>query len=582
MAHITDVPEEVLIMIVKMLDLPDQQNLYNTSQYFRYLLPNCGITKCTMSMNKMATMNTLKTNIFKSISANLLELNMQGVPDLKSVKLVLPAFKRLKRLKTLDISYTNLNIPDLEEIVKVCPSLKNIAVNFVFGRSPIIKIDEKSFMEYQQLFNQFENIHFVGSLTNLLLSRTVVYMLEKAKLDTLKLSAVEFDHMNTALVDRFTPCVAPSFNHLSLFLVDWRAKRTYDFLRNFPIIAALDLKDYEFFVISTVHIHDVTVCASPKLCAFFTKHFNVKVESVTDHTRNLVGNVALMMWKRETTQFDDIFFNRLYKRVKPYFPFYYKEPSQAICPPDYDWIFTEPTPCLIDMGESSAKEGKRRKTLVPTVVLDYDHVLLQKSKTQLSIAFKFQTLSVILLPTYADYFQKITFFSISGGAVNYHSEFFSILFQNFYNLVTLSVECPNLASRGYYHAICRAIKSSKSLKNLRIVDKGMDFKIIFDSLSECKTLENINLADLKQWDHNKIADPDNLVRSCTNLNSIFIEALFAQTSLKKQIQLFNKARQTRKRPHLKVVVNFEVHPFPFKYNYDPFLEVFQLNPIKPT
>ncbi|KAF9816255.1 hypothetical protein SFRURICE_003806 [Spodoptera frugiperda] len=382
MAHITDVPEEVLIMIVKMLDLPDQQNLYNTSQYFRYLLPNCGITKCTMSMNKMATMNTLKTNIFKSISANLLELNMQGVPDLKSVKLVLPAFKRLKRLKTLDISYTNLNIPDLEEIVKVCPSLKNIAVNFVFGRSPIIKIDEKSFMEYQQLFNQFENIHFVGSLTNLLLSRTVVYMLEKAKLDTLKLSAVEFDHMNTALVDRFTPCVAPSFNHLSLFLVDWRAKRTYDFLRNFPIIAALDLKDYEFFVISTVHIHDVTVCASPKLCAFFTKHFNVKVESVTDHTRNLVGNVALMMWKRETTQFDDIFFNRLYKRVKPYFPFYYKEPSQAICPPDYDWIFTEPTPCLIDMGESSAKEGKRRKTYLQIFNGDYSdscHEFVSKS-----------------------------------------------------------------------------------------------------------------------------------------------------------------------------------------------------------
>ncbi|CAH0695245.1 unnamed protein product [Spodoptera exigua] len=582
MAHITDVPEEILFMIVKLLDLPAQQNLYNTSQYFRYLLSNCGISQCSMSMNKMATVNVLKRNFFKTISANLLELNMQGVPDLNSIKLILPAFKRLKRLKTLDISYTNLNIPDLLEIVKVCPSLKDVTVNFVFGRSPIIRIDEKTLTEYQDLFSHFENVHFVGSLTNLLLSRTVAYMLEKAKLDTIKLSAVEFDHMNTSLVERFTACVGPSFNHLALFLVDWRAKRTYDFLRNFPVIAALDLKDYEFFVISTVHIHDVSVSASPKLCEFFTKHFNVKVETVTDYTRNLVGNVALMIWKRETTEFDDIFFNRLYKRVKPFFPFYYKEPSQAICPPNYDWIFTEPTPCLIDMGEPSSKEGKRRKTLVPTVVLDFDHVLLHKSKAQLSIAFKFQTLSAILLPTYADYFQKITFFSISGGAVNYHSEFFSILFQNFYNLATLSVECPNLASRGYYHAICRAIKTSKSLKNLRIVDKGMDFKTIFDSLSECKTLENINLVDLKQWDHNKIADPDNLVKCCTKLNSIFIEALFDATSLKKQLQLFNKARSTRKRPHLKVAVNFEVQPFPFKYNFDPFLEVFQINPIKPT
>ncbi|KAF9421525.1 hypothetical protein HW555_002458 [Spodoptera exigua] len=329
MAHITDVPEEILFMIVKLLDLPDQQNLYNTSQYFRYLLSNCGISQCT--------------------------------------------FKRLKRLKTLDISYTNLNIPDLLEIVKVCPSLKDVTVNFVFGRSPIIRIDEKTLTEYQDLFSHFENVHFVGSLTNLLLSRTVAYMLEKAKLDTIKLSAVEFDHMNTSLVERFTPCVGPSFNHLALFLVDWRAKRTYDFLRNFPVIAALDLKDYEFFVISTVHIHDVS------------------------------------------------------------------EPSQAICPPNYDWIFTEPTPCLIDMGEPSSKEGKRRKTLVPTVVLDFDH--------------------------------------------------------NFYNLATLSVECPNLASRGYYHAICRAIKTSKSLKNLRIVDKGMDFKTIFDSLILCPGINFTNDKD---------------------------------------------------------------------------------------
>ncbi|XP_022821478.1 uncharacterized protein LOC111352967 [Spodoptera litura] len=582
MAHITNVPEEVMIMIVKMLDLSDQLNLFNTCHYFRHVLSNSGISKFSMFMNKMATVNILKTHYFKSISANLLELNMQAVPDLKLVKSVLPALKRLNRLKTLDISYTNLNIPDLQEIVKVCPSLKNIVINFVFGRSPIIRIDENMLKGYQELFNHFENIHFVGSLTNLLLSRTVIHMLEKAKLETLKLSAVEYDHMNTSLVERYTPSVATSFDHLALFLVDWRAKRTYDFLSNFPIVAALNWKDYEFCVISTMHVRDMNVCASPKLYPFFTTHFNVKVESVTDHTRNLVGNIALMMWKKETTQFDDIFFNRLYERVKPYFPFYYKETNQEICPPNYDWFFTEPTPCLIDMGEPSSKESKRRKTLVPTVVLDYDHVLIQKTKTQISVAFKFETISAILLPTYADYFQKVTFFSISGGAVNYHSEFFSILFQNFYNLVTLSVECPNLTSRGYSHNICRYIKASTSLKNVRIVDKGIDFQKLFDALSECSTLENINLADLKQWDHTKVADPDNLVRSCTNLYSVFIEALFDQTSLKKQIQLFNKARSTRKRPHLKVMVNFEANPFPFKYNYDPFLDVFQLNPIKPT
>ncbi|PZC79093.1 hypothetical protein B5X24_HaOG216782 [Helicoverpa armigera] len=137
MIQITDLPEEILLIIVRRLDFWTLSQMYNTCKSFRNLLSLHGvIVECNMSKNLMATVNTLKLGLFKSIANHLLELNMQGVPDLTRSK-VLPAFKKLKRLKILDISYTNLNISDLMAIHSVCPSLKDVTVNFVSGEEVV-------------------------------------------------------------------------------------------------------------------------------------------------------------------------------------------------------------------------------------------------------------------------------------------------------------------------------------------------------------------------------------------------------------------------------------------------------------
>lgn len=576
-----DLPEEVIIMIAKKMDFWSLCNMYNSCKLFRNILTLRGVvSQCHMSANQVATVNTLKLNFFKAISNHLLVLNMRGLHDITKTK-VLPALKKLKHLKVLDISFTNLNIIDLMAIHSACPTLTDITIDYKFGPGSV-QVTEYTLQQCQFLFEHFKNVHFMGSLDNLLSSMLVLHILKKSKLDKLQFSVIEANNPHTTLVTKtHTECETLHFSHFAAYLlVNWRAKRLDETLDNFPVISKIQLKKYEYCIIYTLKLrrHMPSVYATPLFKEFFSERFNIDIRSTQEYESEGKGNAALLVWNKETTKFDDIFFQKLYTRLKPCFPFYYKILSDVSCPKNYDWIFINPR--LTDLPENTdVLPEKKRKTSVNNVEFDYDDLLKDKDKVQLSIIFSPSLIISASLPYDGQYFSKITFLSLCG-AIKYNSDFFLNLFEWCNNLVTLSVELPALTSGRYAYDILEGVETSKCLKNLRLIDKGMDFKHFFESFSKCKTLENILLIDPKQWDHCDVADPSLFIESCANLYSIFIDAPFTGTATIKQLQLFNQAKISFKRPHLRVVIN-PVGNKKWLYGYDPFVEVFKLNSIKP-
>lgn len=576
-----DLPEELIIIIIKELDLQSLQSLYNTCTRMRNIVCMHGVIKeCHMSMNVMATVNTLKLNFFKDISNHLIELNMCGVPDLFKTKVV-PAFKKLKNLKTLDISYTNLNVLDFIEIYNVCPTLKDITLNFVFGQPGIEKISQETLLQCQLLFKHFENVHFIGSLNNLLVSKTVLSILRKSKLQNLKLSAVEVDNVHLTISEpQHSDCEIPPFDHFAVFLLNWKSTITYESINNFPVLSMIDFRIYEFFIINTLNMYVSSVYASPIFKEFFAENFNVPIECVTDYNRNILGNFALMIWNKETTQFDDVFFSKLKRRVIHYFPILFLSITPRPVSEKFDWFFTEPRDCSVMMHYLDPEaEIKKRRIGMPNLVLNYDDAFRDKKKVQLSLCFNTHITSAIALTTNCEYLRKLTFLSLTGP-VTYSPEFFNVLFRCCDNLATLNVEAPTISPLA--PQITRSVPLSRTLKNIRLTDKRLDFTTIFSSFSQCQTLENIYIIDHRLWEHCLTADPTILLQKCANLYSIFIEAPFSETAQVKQLQMFNKAKASCEKHHLKVVINQESIHSTFQYNYDPFVAVFKLNPIKPV
>lgn len=582
MAHITDLPEEVIIMIARRTDFYSLRNMYNSCKLFRNILSMHGVVRqCQMTANLVATVNTLKSNFFKAISNHLVVLNMRGVHDLTKTK-VLPTFKKLKHLKVLDISYTNLNIPDLMAIHSACPTLIDITIDYKFGPGSV-EVTENTMQQWQSLFEHFKNVHFVCSLDDLLSNILTFHILKKSKLNMLQFSVINENNPHTTLVTpTLSECQPPNCSHFAVYLmVNWKKGRFEETPDHFTLVSKMLYEKYEFCVIYTLKWRGrmLFFYATPLFKEFFSKQFNINIQSTQDYEAEDKGNIALLAWNKETTRFDDIFFQKLYTRLKQYIPFYCNTLTDVICPKTYDWIFLKPTLSDLPVNSDTPPPEKKRLTSVYNVEFDYDNLLQDKDKVQLSIIYSPDFIISASLPPNGQYFRKITFLSLYG-AMKYNTDFFLNLFEQCINLVTLSVELPSITSGRYAYDILNGMKRSQSLKNLRLVDKGMDFKHYFNSFSKCKTLENIILIDPKQWDHSNIADPSLFIESCTKLYSFYIEAPFSETASTKQLQLFNQVKIKFKRHHLRVAIN-RLSEKTSLYGYDPFVEVFKLNTIKP-
>lgn len=569
--NIVNLPEEILIIIIKQLDLISLYNLYTACFRIRHIISVCKVIKaCDLSLNTMATVQSLKLNFFKDISRHLQELNMCGVTDL-SKSVLLPALSRMKSLNTLNVSYTNINIFDFVELYQSCPSIKNISINFTFGKTSRVKLLKKSLLQCQEVFKNLDFVNFVGNLSNLIYSQLPLFILCKSKLKTLQYTVIECDmttYENEDCEERV------QFNQFSIYFLDGKNSSVYyGFMHEMLLFSMLEFHNYEVIIIIRLNLKSVSLYATPMFKNFFIENFDINMDLITDFSISIFGNVFVMLCNKSTTVFDEKFFVNLLHKLKPFFPCSFVSSRSSPVSLKYDWFYTTPT-----QQESGIITNvpdmlfKRRRIAEPYITLNYNEQFREKEEVQLSLLFNGELKSGVTLTASCVYLSKLTYLSLCG-TVRYSNDFFEILFRCCNRLVTLNIEAPAICP--CFTFVSRFISLSQSLKNLRIVDKRIDFKILFSSLSQCKTLENINISDMSSNSFD-LSDPSTLLQKCEKLYCLYIYGSVSDKTRTKKLLILKKAKQKSQKLHLKVNLFSNSH-----LAYDPFIDVFKLNPIKP-
>lgn len=574
--YLATLPEEILIIIIRQLDTVSQLNLYNAySKSIRNILCMPGVIKqLNCSMNSLATVKSLNLDFVKDISKNLQELNMCGVPNMNKTALI-SALNRMKNLKTLDVSYTDINILDLPDLCEVCSTIKNVAIDFHVPNT----LPEETLAKFRKIFQRMEKVLFVGSLANLLICGVPLIMLQGIHLDVLHFIVTKFDKILPAFPN-ITENIPLHFNHFCVCYLNWVFPSVY---RQNPF--SRFLFDYKFkyaFVVIAFGLGSCRVICSDMFKEFFQEKFGIEADpgskfepDIITHPVGKHTNLILMMWNMETTQFDDSFYRNLFLRVVDCFPCEEKQSKSEL----RNWFLIKEIEYEVSDRPDlvSPPMFKKKRVALENVPLIFDEEFKEYKNVQLS--FNFSSCEIhnpVSLPITSDYLRKVTYMSLTGF-VRYTRGFFNVLFRNCNNLVTLNVEVSPVSSCA--PLISRSIPISRSLKNFRLVDKVIDFKTLFPSLSQCKQLENVHIQDVCIVTSGFMS-PETIFENCRNLYYMSLRISLAVTALKKVNAIVNKAKAKCGRSHLRFELYNNLTYKDVRYNYDPFLSVFKLNPIK--
>lgn len=481
---------------------------------------------------------------------------------------------KLKKLKTLNVSYTYVKLEHLTLLNRMCPNLKNVCANYEFQEKKNV---QESFSRVQNFLKNLENVHFILSLSDLYCV-SLFTIFQGANLNSLKFTVSRSD-FTTFVIERNT-CDLPQFKQFYINLLNWQNTAiSFPQLKDIPLIAMLDLSQFEFIILYSSKLNNHTIFVSKLFVKFFNENFDVQPYCVAnlDDIHSVSGNAALMLWKKDCTNFDKKFFQNLYRRIKPFFPYSVNE-NESTLPCKYDWFLVAPMPQITNNKNYEPKKKKRRIGVRKTI-LDYDTLFENKQKIQLSFDFiNLNKEAVTLIPN-SNYLSKITYLSLIGS-VRYSSEFFNVLFRSCTELTTLNVEAPVISPCCL--SICRSLPLSSSLRNLRLVDKGIDFNTLFSAISQCRNIENIFIKEDSDVFTLKHVDPSIIFQNCPNLYNFYFDLPMTESCKSHWRPLFSKAIVLYKKDHVNVIL-FPRLERPSKnkfYYYDPFMEIFQLNPIK--
>ncbi|KAJ0171295.1 hypothetical protein K1T71_012845 [Dendrolimus kikuchii] len=567
-------PEDIMgYIITQFLDIKSIATLYNTGNMQLRQLIVTYIRKCSISRSNVATIKFLETNFYKDISGHIQELDMAMIPNFEMEKFK-AAVMNLRKVKFLNLSYTNITLADIATTIDPSihwPELKDIYVNFGnYSSTRYTDSDIPNILTMTQNFvQQLENIHLMTTLDELLYPKILFTVLEKAKLNSLQLTTPGiFNHTRYKEHKLLSP--VPVFKQLHLRLLNWRhTKARFPSLKKFPILAMLDLKEYEFIIIFSPSLNSHTVFVSSIFVNFFAEHFDLNVcciselDDVFNKDTVIPGNVAVMLWKKDANKFKDKFFRHLLRGIKEYFP-YCPKGNETRLPNRYDWFVL--TPMITDSKGTSENDCKE------AFVLDYD--TLFENKQQIQISFDLSDLAEIPVTLNSDssYLSKLTYLSLCG-LVRYNSDFFDILFRCCTLLNKLNVEAPERDP--CWLALCKSLPLCSTLKNFRLVDRNIDMQSMYSALVQCRAIENIFIVE------NSLSLPhydlDILYQQCPNLYNLLLQERTRngnfnvkyepEFSMCKSSGLVNVVRSSCP------IMGLEL------FSYDPYISVFKLNPV---
>lgn len=562
-----NLPEEILLIIVRQLDLRSIINLYDTCTFMRRIVSMHGVIReCCLSLNTMATAQSLKLNFFKDISGHLLKLNLSGVHDLNKSSL-LPALKKLRSLQALNIAYTKINMLHFLDIYKLCPTIIDITMNFGFDNILVRNV----IACFQECFKNIKNVHFVGHEIDLLKSGLSQLILHKAELNNLRFTAWAQKQPTFHFYEEANNFVYKC-KYFKLYL-----QGRYLVEHTHATRHILDSDLFEFLIITATEVNDFTVYASKTFEKYLLHNFGISAECSNVANKRLSKNLVFMAWDKKTNDFDDTFFSNVLLVMKKYFPSNYQTNGISLnkrLNQKTGWYFIRQT----FQNEPSSDNGevtfKKRRIVPPNVILNYDE-MCQEETICLNITFDDHFRNPVTLPSGSHYLKKLTYLSLTG-TVTYSLTFFNILFRCCDKLVTLNVEAPSVSPCAA--AISRSLPLTQTVKNLRIVDKRINFKSLFSSFSQCQTLENVHILDVAN-ECNELADPSVMFEKCDNLYFLLIHASMSNN----METIFNKAKNRSRKPHLNIEL-VRIYSSDSSFLYAPFVcfnsSVFQLNPIR--
>lgn len=555
-----DLPVEVGVIIFNYLDTKTKINAYNSSEQIREYFASgwCHLNSVVLSRSTIASIKTLEEKLFVNLGEYIRALNLSGVPDL-TVQNLKPHMHRFKNLKSLDVTFTNIYLPDIGE---VCPiSVKNIGINFF--KCPNSYKNESIHIRCREIFKErkFEAIHFV--IFEFIVSASPLKFLKGVPLIkdlklTLSDNYKDFFDLSHSESSHFVPYeIEPNFNKLTYVFRDCAV--THKLSAQLDGVSKLDFNQVEYIFI--MYLEKILIYVSPVFASMFTTcchDLKVEVSPRLPKTFMLDGNIIFKAWNKATTNFDDDFFSKLHLELKDYFPTYvcmHNHKKMQIVKAPSSWF-------CIDSCENFEKKLNDLPDKVTLTDFCRHDGIVRRCRRPISLSKECKTT------------RHLTFLRINN--VPLRKDFFTNLFTACPKLVTLDIYVEKYGMiRGFTESLSKAIHIAK-LKNFMLTSEDIEYEIIFEILSHCASLENVHICEYER----AISDDDvnttnivNFIEKCVNLYSLYIEADMTGEGLTMLMAPLRIAAQTLEREYLCVEVCESY------CGWNPFVDVFNPSPL---
>ncbi|XP_061707976.1 uncharacterized protein LOC133518319 [Cydia pomonella] len=323
--------------------------------------------------------------------------------------------------------------------------------------------------------------------------------------------------------------------------------------------------EYIFIMHSNGIIH---ICVSPKIGEIFKPNsccnLGIHVQSQLLVNFNIRGNIVFKAWNVNLTVFDDDFFNKLVFELTDYFPTYvcmHRKTKTNIIQSPSNWYCIDSCDTFDGFVDNIPENVTLTDVCRKGHLAEWDQPITQKIELGL--------------------FKNIKFLSVKNVLLK--DDFFGHLFSQCEKLHTLDVFVKNRDTLCLGNDCTLSLFTNlheTKLKNLRLCLRDIDYDNIFNSLSKCRTLENIHICHQRDQNEYGVRASDNsifmLIEKCCNLYSLFIEAETDKDELEDLKCRLKFAAKMSEKDHLSIQVCY------YDGDINPFADVFNPSPLNIT
>lgn len=473
--NILELPFEIIVKITNYLDVKTKLYLYDTCKVFRAVLFEPGVmSKINLARGQLATSCTLDHNFFHGYTSCIKYLNLRSIVDLSERHI--NCIKTLNNLYELDIAYTNLELVMIMEII-FATNIKRLILFLSTEDQMVIK---ENLNIYEKGFGKLEFAHFFIEWNN--------------EFNTLQcisnLMEVNITCCNRGVI--FGP-----YSNYSNFHMKINMKNLRKFTLFFPHISELQLSDWHLiplfdseFCIFVHNEYQMKIFTSPYIHNIIKSNIEINNNHITVKANIdevpylLIGSLTCLLWKKTDDKINIL--KDVQNIIIDYICYLYPVKNEdscscVICSCQY---IVQNDNYIVDVNSVIKAQHK---------TLKLSHICKNSDETKLDYPLN--------LITSENKLKNLTTIIFEGIVLTENLLF--NLFSECKNLVTLSIETYNETNPPLLNfnipvflAISKTIHLCKNIRNFRIFEREIDIKLLFESLSNCVTLENIKVKSI--------------------------------------------------------------------------------------